>query len=305
MREQRAEANMPVYAVLDWTGQALQADLIQPVAAGANLSDQSNQEQPAARQDRPVFTLPRSPESASPAPVLSPSGTQPTVTSGLMPTAPPQGTVSAMTGVRVESPDKPHFKNYLVHQAQQVLKQVEQQPLVLNRPSQSSEQRPAEPLARTETHVAVPLSASQVIQAINQNVPIHVANFPAFVNQVIQTQLAQAPVVQTLEVTLNPQHLGKVSAEFQLNAQREVMITLYTQSAATVESLEGYVQEMQTLVSQSHLSLSQVTIKQGIPPCPWKPGWEPSRTSARRRFPFPSVPPQFAAETWGARQSQY
>ncbi|MBF2052358.1 MAG: flagellar hook-length control protein FliK [Candidatus Sericytochromatia bacterium] len=110
------------------------------------------------------------------------------------------------------------------------------------------------------------MSAAQVIQAVNQNIPIHVANFPAFVNQVIQTQGARLNVVQSIDVTLQPAHLGQVTAQFQLTKQNQVVVSLYTQSLATAKTLESYVQEIQQIVGKTQFSLSAVTIKQAVAP---------------------------------------
>jgi hypothetical protein len=116
-----------------------------------------------------------------------------------------------------------------------------------------------------KTQQPVVLSASQVIQAVNQNIPIHVSNFPAFVNQVIQTQGSRLNVVQSIDITLQPAHLGQVTAQFQLTRQNQVVVTLYTQSLATAKTLESYVQEIQQIVGKTQFSLSAVNIKQAVP----------------------------------------
>ena len=85
--------------------------------------------------------------------------------------------------------------------------------------------------------VAAPLTASQVIHAANNNIPVHIADFPAFVNRVMQTLDPGSRVVQSFEITLRPSDMGQVTAQFSMTNQHKVMITLYTQSAATAQTL--------------------------------------------------------------------
>ncbi len=111
----------------------------------------------------------------------------------------------------------------------------------------------------------VNLSASQVIQAINQNIPIHIADFPAFISRVLQVQPPTVTQPQTLQVTLSPDSLGKIMAQFELTAQNTVNITLLSQSGLTVNKLNTYIQEIQQIMGTTQFSAGQVIVRQGIP----------------------------------------
>ncbi len=120
--------------------------------------------------------------------------------------------------------------------------------------------------ATMSTVTQAPISASQVIQAINHNVPVHIADFPAFINQMIQSHPPSARVIQSLQVSLMPDQLGQVTAQFSLTADNKMVITLYTQALATMETLETYLGEIQKIVGKTQLSLGNISVKQAIPP---------------------------------------
>jgi hypothetical protein len=110
------------------------------------------------------------------------------------------------------------------------------------------------------------MSAQTAIQLHNQGVPLQVSDFPAFVNQVLQTRNFKVGALQSIEVTLNPQNLGKVNAHFMLREQNEMIVRLYAPNAVAAKTLETYVQDIQQMIQKSYLVAGQVEIKQGIPP---------------------------------------
>ncbi|MGE3726338.1 MAG: flagellar hook-length control protein FliK, partial [Candidatus Sericytochromatia bacterium] len=110
------------------------------------------------------------------------------------------------------------------------------------------------------------MSAQTAIQLHNQGVPLQVSDFPAFVNQVLQTRNFKVGALQSIEVTLNPQNLGKVNAHFMLREQNEMVVRLYAPNAVAAKTLETYVQDIQQMIQKSYLVAGQVEIKQGIPP---------------------------------------
>ena len=134
--------------------------------------------------------------------------------------------------------------------------------------SSSGESRSALDSAGEQSSSAAPrvnLSASQVIQAINQNIPIHIADFPAFVSRVLQVQPPTVTQPQALQVTLSPDSLGKITAQFELTAQGTVNITLLSQSALTVNKLNAYLQEIQQIIGTTQFAAGQIMVRQGIP----------------------------------------
>ena len=110
------------------------------------------------------------------------------------------------------------------------------------------------------------MNAQTAIQMINQGVPIQISDFPAFVNQVVQTQNFKTGVLQSIEINLFPQNLGKVSAQFTLNTQSEMVVRLYAPNAVAAKTLETYIQEIQQMIQKSYLVAGQIEVKQGIPP---------------------------------------
>jgi len=110
------------------------------------------------------------------------------------------------------------------------------------------------------------MSAQTAIQLHNQGVPLQVSDFPAFVNQVLQTRNFKVGALQSIEVTLNPQNLGTVNAHFMLREQNEMVVRLYAPNAVAAKTLETYVQDIQQMIQKSYLVAGQVEIKQGIPP---------------------------------------
>jgi flagellar hook-length control protein FliK len=113
---------------------------------------------------------------------------------------------------------------------------------------------------------AQPITALQVIQALNNDLPLYYTDFVGFVNEVVQTRSFRSGVLQSIEISLQPRDLGKVTAQFMLMENNRVAIALYTQSASAVRSLDSYMNEIQQILAKGHLTLASIQVKQGIPP---------------------------------------
>ena len=129
--------------------------------------------------------------------------------------------------------------------------------------AQAAQERSAETITPQQ---AANVSASQVIQAINNNVPIQLTDFPAYINQVVQRLGMQANAVQSVQVTLAPRQMGNVVVEFQTNAQKQMTITLYAQTMNSAQALEAYKNDIQQIVGKTSFALGNITVKQAIPP---------------------------------------
>jgi hypothetical protein len=110
------------------------------------------------------------------------------------------------------------------------------------------------------------MSVQTAIQLHNQGVPIQISDFPAFVNEVLQTRNFKVGALQSIEVALNPQNLGTVNAHFILKEHSEMIVRLYAPNAMAAKMLESHVQEIQQMIQKSYLVVGQIEIKQGIPP---------------------------------------
>ena len=269
----------PLYGQLSLEAQWLRTELVPPVEAGSDRQSagdgQQNQnhsdDQNDRGQDRAPLPFGAAPPAATPAVpfhfkleglLSAPRRVVPQAT----PAVPAEPALSASASADAE----PDFSTYLSHTARVVLKQVE------HFTARLTELAPQHDVKQARTAAAAgavapaaqqaPLTATQVINAINNNVPVHIADFPAFVNRVLQTLDPGSRVMQSFEVSLRPADLGQVTAQFSLTTKSQVMITMYTQSAVTAQTLEACKQEIQQIVEKTQLTLGQLVVKQAIAP---------------------------------------
>lgn len=266
----------PTYGQLSLSGQWVQSDLVQAPAGQSSFDQQPDQDQQSDANPQPVFT-PLAPRQDLPAAVpfkLDVVPPAPRAQSAALPAETPLQAPPLRPASSQEA--QPDFQNYLSYDANQALKQVKKFVSRLETaPAEVAEAPSAKPVNRAADHAAAPaavatvpvanLTASQVIQAINNGVPLQVSDFPAFVNAVIQKLDPGSRIIQSFEVTLTPDNLGQVTAQFGLTNQNRVVITLYTQSAVTAQTLETYQQEIKQIVDKTQLSLGQLTVKQAVP----------------------------------------
>lgn len=122
---------------------------------------------------------------------------------------------------------------------------------------------PEAPMINLNPAVNPHLSASQVIQAINEGV--YFADIPRVLQEIIQTAQPQPGVLQSINVTLRPEHLGEITANFVLHENKAVTITLLTQTQTAQKTLQNYINEIHQVMAASNYKVQTLQIAAAAP----------------------------------------
>jgi hypothetical protein len=116
--------------------------------------------------------------------------------------------------------------------------------------------RPAEPQPMA---AAAAMSSQQLIDAVNDGVPVHFAQFPNLVEGLV----ASKPFVdKTVDVVLQPENLGRIRLQVSLvEGGTAIKIAIATQSVAAQQVFESYGSRMQQIAQSQGYTLKEFDVK--------------------------------------------
>lgn len=116
--------------------------------------------------------------------------------------------------------------------------------------------RPTEP---QPTVAMAAMTSQQLIDAVNDGVPVHFSQFPTLVEGLV----ASKPFVdKTVDVVLQPENLGRIRLEVSLvDGGTAIKVAIATQTMAAQQVFESYGPRMQQIVQSQGYTLKEFDVK--------------------------------------------
>jgi flagellar hook-length control protein FliK len=116
--------------------------------------------------------------------------------------------------------------------------------------------RQAEP---TPVVTTAGMSAQQLIDAVNDGVPMHFAQFPALMEGIVGSK----PFVEkTVDIVLQPENLGRIRLEVSLvDGGSAIRVAIATQSVAAQQVFESYGTRLQQIAQSQGYALKEFDVK--------------------------------------------
>ena len=107
----------------------------------------------------------------------------------------------------------------------------------------------------------VNLQPNQIIQAINDGVPIHYSEIPSVVQEFIATNLNNPGELLKLNITLRPENLGQVNMNISLTEDKHINLAIETITASAQKILDTYFSDIRQVAAANGFALKDFSIK--------------------------------------------
>ncbi|MFN8577368.1 MAG: hypothetical protein U0354_10965 [Candidatus Sericytochromatia bacterium] len=101
------------------------------------------------------------------------------------------------------------------------------------------------------------VNSASVIQAINQGLPIHFAQIPKVISEVVSNIKNNKPIV--LNISLNPFNMGELNLSFTLTDNNKMSIAFEASTLAAYKAMESYFNNIKTIVKENSLVLQELS----------------------------------------------
>ncbi|MBC7542801.1 MAG: flagellar hook-length control protein FliK [Candidatus Sericytochromatia bacterium] len=125
----------------------------------------------------------------------------------------------------------------------------------LSQPAEAAATAPEAPVF----NATASMTSQQLVDAVNDGVPLHFAQFPELVQAIVTTK----PFVEkTVDIVLQPEGLGRVRLEVSLvDNGTAIRIAMTTQSAAAKQVMESYLPKIQQIAQSQGYVLKDPEVK--------------------------------------------